>query len=252
MLFQKWRNDAKKKEEIPLEDVVKKIQAGDAALKEDLIKDYQPFVKKVVSKVCKRFIDQTMDEFSIGLLAFDQAINQYKEDQGSKFLTFADVVIRRRVIDFIRKEARRNKNEWLDHPDLEGEDGLEESLVQQKAAIETYETQQLSQTRMEQIEDYQLKLNAFDITFADLTKHCPKHVDARENAKQVAYILANNDFLSKNLLEKKQLPTKELLNFVTCSRKTIERNRKYIIAIALIYLGDFSALKSYIEPENMD
>ncbi|GAY78475.1 RNA polymerase sigma-54 factor RpoN [Sporolactobacillus inulinus] len=51
------------------------------------------------------------------------------------------------------------------------------------------------------------------------------------------------------LKKKKQLPIKDLLQFVSCSRKTIERNRKYIIALALIYIGGFSALRSYIEPE---
>lgn len=232
-----------------LEDTIKKIQAGDKGLREDIIKDYQPFVKKVVSKVCKRFIDQTMDEYSIGLLAFDQAIDQYKENQGSKFLTFADMVIRRRVIDFIRKEARRNKNEYLDQQDFEGDEGLEESLIQQKAAIESFEMDRQSQRRMEQIQDYQIKLTEFGITFEDLSKNCPKHVDARENAKQVAYTLANHASLSKLLLETKQIPTKELLNLVSCSRKTIERNRKYIIAITLIHLGGFTALTSYINPD---
>jgi RNA polymerase sigma factor len=34
---------------------------------------------------------------------------------------------------------------------------------------------------------------------------------------------------------------------VKVSRKTIERNRKYIIAIALILIGDYVYLKDYIK-----
>jgi RNA polymerase sigma factor len=77
-------------------------------------------------------------------------------------------------------------------------------------------------------------------------------LDARENAKQVAKVLASDKGLSKILMQTKQLPTKDLLELVSCSRKTIERNRKYIIAIALIHLGEFNALRSYIEPEARD
>ncbi|MGV3487843.1 MAG: sigma factor, partial [Tuberibacillus sp.] len=81
---------------IKLEDKIFKIQNGDERLRNRVITNYQPFVKKVASKVCNRFIDQTMDEYSIGLFAFNEAINQYKDSQGTRFLTFADMVIRRR------------------------------------------------------------------------------------------------------------------------------------------------------------
>jgi RNA polymerase sigma factor len=249
MIFQGRRPKAT---ENSLEETIKRIQSGDNHLRDEIIEAYQPFVKKVVSKVCHRFIDHTMDEFSIGLVAFDQAIDQYKEGQGSKFLTFADLVIRRRVIDYIRKEARRGKMESLDQTDLLDEEQPEETLIQQKAALDTYENERQIETRVEQIDAYQSMLQDFGITFLDLSKSCPKHLDARENAKQVAKVLATDKTLSKILLQTKQLPTKDLLELVSCSRKTIERNRKYIIAIALIHLGEFNALRSYIEPEARD
>jgi RNA polymerase sigma factor len=101
---------------------------------------------------------------------------------------------------------------------------------------------------MFEIEEYQKLLKKFGLNFKVLSKHCPKHVDARENAKEIARLLTENEELSQFLMEKKQLPIKDLLNMVSCSRKTIERNRKYIIAVSLIYLGEFQALKSYIQP----
>ncbi len=232
-----------------LEGKVYEAQQGNDHLRNFIIHSYQPFIKKVVSKVCNRFIDQTMDEYSIGLMAFNEAMDQYKIGQGSKFLTFADMVIRRRIIDYIRKVARQMKTIYFDQAELDEEGQLDESYIQQRAAIHHYDEQCRIEERIEQIETYQILLTEYGITFKVLSKNCPKHIDARENAKRVAKILVEQPELSAHLREKKQLPIKDLLQFVSCSRKTIERNRKYIIAVALIYLGGFSALQPYIEPE---
>ncbi|MFD2617882.1 RNA polymerase sigma-I factor [Terrilactibacillus laevilacticus] len=236
---------------LTLENNIYKIQQGDESLRNRILEAYQPFIKKVVSKVCNRFIDHTMDEFSIGLVAFNEAMNQYRKGQGSKFLTFADMVIRRRIIDFIRKETRQVKHIFLDYVDSDDENGLEESYIEQQVAISHYEEQQQIEERMVQIEEYEQMLLQYGITFNVLSKHCPKHVDARENAKVVARLLVSNDKMVQFLQKKKRLPIQELLNYVQCSRKTIERNRKYIIALALIYIGGFAALQSYIEPETL-
>lgn len=232
-----------------LEGKVFDIQQGDEQLRNFILHSYQPFIKKVVSKVCNRFIDQTMDEYSVGLMAFNEAIDQYKMGQGSKFLTFADMVIRRRIIDHIRKEARQTKTIYFDQTELDEDGQLEESYIQQRAAINHYDEECRIEERVEQIEAYQMLLNDYGITFKVLSRNCPKHIDARENAKRVAKILVEKSLLATHLRDKKQLPIKDLLQFVSCSRKTIERNRKYIIAVALIYLGGFNALQPYIEPE---
>ncbi|TGA97241.1 RNA polymerase sigma-I factor [Sporolactobacillus shoreae] len=234
---------------MPLETNIFKVQQGDESLRNRIIESYQPFIKKVVSKVCNRFIDQTMDEFSVGLVAFNEAINQYQKGQGSKFLTFADMVIRRRIIDFIRKESRQVRNIYLNQVKPDDENGMEESYVEQQAAIDYYEEKCRIDERKEQIDGYRSLLLEYGITFDVLSKHCPKHADARENAKISAKKLVEHKELVSFLKKKRQLPIKDLLQFVSCSRKTIERNRKYIIALALIYIGGFSALKSYIEPE---
>jgi RNA polymerase sigma factor len=233
--------------EKPLEDKIEKVKKGDEQLRNDLLEQYQPFIKKVASKVCKRYVDDTMDEFSIGLLAFNEAIDQYQEGQGSKFLTFANMVIQRRLIDHIRKEERQKRNIFLDKEENEDDERSEESYAEQKAAMDRYDLEQQSEMRMMEIEEYRKMLEQYDISFTVLSKQCPKHIDARENAINIAKMVAKSEELTNYLIERKQLPIKKLLDEVDCSRKTIERNRKYIIAIALIYIGKFSALSSYID-----
>lgn len=234
-----------------LEEIIEKIQNGHEEYRNELIDSYKPFIRKVLSKVCKRYIDQTMDEYSVGLFAFNEAINQYQPNQGSKFLTFADMVIQRRTIDYIRKENRRKKAVYLDHDAQDEEGNYEESYIQQKAALDHYEEKKQIDERVYQIENYQKMLEDYGITFKVLSKHCPKHLDARENAKSIAKLISERPEFVKHLQDKKQLPIKDLLKFVDCSRKTVERNRKYIIAVSLIYIGGFTALQSYIEPEGI-
>ncbi|TLS38788.1 RNA polymerase sigma-I factor [Pseudalkalibacillus caeni] len=237
----------REKETNTIEEKINKIQNGDTFLRNQLLEDYQPFVKKITSKVCNRYINQNMDEFSIGLYAFNEAIDQYKEGQGSRFLTFADMVIRRRVIDYIRKEARQNKHVFLEPEELDEEGRVEDSYAEQRASIDHYEMDRQREIRVYEIEEYRELISKYGITFKVLSKQCPKHIDARENAKSIAKMIAEDEYLSGFLLEKKQLPIKDLLTKVSCSRKTIERNRKYIIAVALIYLGGFNSLKPYIQ-----
>ncbi|MCY7552892.1 RNA polymerase subunit sigma, partial [Bacillus safensis] len=50
-----------------LEQSAISIQQGDIELQNALIEQYKPFVAKTVSSVCKRYIDEKDDEFSIGL-----------------------------------------------------------------------------------------------------------------------------------------------------------------------------------------
>lgn len=233
--------------QMTVEEKVLHIQSGNETLRNEFIKDYQPFIKKVASKVCNHYIDHTMDEYSIGLFAFNESIDQYSPGEGSRFLTFADMVIRRRIIDFIRKEARQKQAVFFDGDEDQREDLAEESYPELKAALDQFAVERENENRAYEIEEYRGILEPFGITFKSLTKQCPKHQDARDNATRIAKILANDERLSEYLLQKKQLPIKDLLPVVSCSRKTIERNRKYIIAATLVYLGDFKELQSYID-----
>ncbi|MGZ3634229.1 MAG: RNA polymerase subunit sigma, partial [Parachlamydiaceae bacterium] len=55
-----------KKKKNTLEESVLLIQQGDRFLLNDIIDSYKPFIAKTVSSVCKRYIYETDDEFSIG------------------------------------------------------------------------------------------------------------------------------------------------------------------------------------------
>ncbi|WP_456279465.1 RNA polymerase sigma factor SigI [Bacillus sp. AK128] len=227
-----------------LEDKVLNIQNGSSQLKEELINDYKPFIAKTVSKVCKRYITEADDEFSIGLIAFNEAIEKYSPEKGSSLLAFAELIIKRRVIDFIRKESRQQTVN-LDST-LQDEETVQ-NRYEVDAAVEDYQLKLETEHRRDEIFHYQNVLKQFDLTFQDLVEHSPKHADARENAMRVAKAVIQNPEFKRILFEKKRLPMKDLEKEVEVSRKTIERNRKYIIAVSIIMASDYTYLKEYVK-----
>lgn len=234
-----------KKKEKSLEEKVIHIQKGDHTLQNELIEAYKPFIAKSVSSVCKRYIHEADDEFSIGLIAFDEAIQKYNSDKGSSMLSFADVIIKRRVIDYIRTQSK-HKNLSFEIDEVMEEDNTQ-SLIEAKVSIDAYQKEKDTEKRRNEIIHFSHVLKDYEMSFEDLVKQSPKHADARLNAMRVASTLVSDASLQQFLIEKKKLPIKQLEETVQVSRKTIERNRKYIIAIALILLGDYVYLRDYIK-----
>ena len=227
-----------------LEDKVKKIQEGDDELREDLIRSFKPFIAKTVASVCKRYINESDDEFSIGLIAFNDAINKYTAEKGRSLLAFAEILIKRRIIDYIRSQAKNG--EIILGGLVRGEEQAD-SVHELDRAVEEYEQLNENEKRKEEIIKYERRLKDYGLSFSDLAKHSPKHTDARQSAIRVAQLLVADEQLNGFLREKKRLPVKQLEEMAEVSRKTIERNRKYIIAISIIMNGGFLYLKDYVK-----
>lgn len=236
-----------KKKKNSIEETVLKIQQGNVDLQNDLIDSYKPFIAKAVSSVCKRYIHETDDEFSIGLIAFNEAIQKYSPDKGNSLLSFAEVLIKRRVIDYIRSQSKHNNLSFDIYSQNESEEETPQSTIEANLSIDDYRKKTEEEIRKEEIIQFSEVLIEFDLSFKDLIEQSPKHADARKNAILVANTLVHNSEMRNLLLEKKRLPIKQLEGLVDVSRKTIERNRKYIIAISLILIGDYLYLKDYIK-----
>lgn len=230
------------------EELVLRIQKGDLRIRNQFITDYQPYVAKVTSRFCKRYIDPARDdEFSIALAAFNEAINQFAMGAGRSFLSFAETVIRRRLIDYVRKEQRFQGQIPYSSFEVEDEEENVMNPVEVHQAIEQYENQRTVEERRSEILELDRVLGEFDIRFSDLVGASPKHVDSRIALLEIGRVLACDHQMMRILLGKRMLPIKELLECVHVSRKTLERNRKYIIAVALIYNGPFPHLRDYVQ-----
>jgi RNA polymerase sigma factor len=220
-------------------------QKGNEDALQNLLSSYSPFMKKTAAQVCKRFIDDHDDEFSIALAAFHEAVQKFEEGKNASFLTFAHMVIRRRMIDFIRKENVRNE---YSHDFRSSSDDENTSIwITDGKALEQFHVQQHAERRREEIFLFEKMLAGYGLSFQILVDVSPAHEDARRTAIQIAQLVAETEDYKEYLLQKKKLPVKEIEQMVKISRKTIERNRKYIIAIALLMISDLHYLKDYLK-----
>ncbi len=193
----------------------------------ELLKNYQPFIRKVVYDTCQKYVEWGRDEeLSIGLIAFEEAIIRFDPNKGA-FLTLARQVIRSRVIDYLRKE---NKYDFLDIDEVKG--------------IFTVDS---INPIAEEIEILQKYLSRYQITFDCLPDISPVKKVLRDEMKLVAKTIATSDILLNHLLEKHQLPVKAVAKKTNISFKKIERNRIYIITMTIIWYLDLPILQEYIK-----
>jgi RNA polymerase sigma factor len=231
--------------DIPLDELILNAQKDDEAALNFLLSKYQPFIAKSVSEVCKRYIDPHRDdEFSVGLMAFHEAIRQFSPTKGSSFFAFANLVIKRKVIDYIRFNSKYkvaiSLDETYDEEQIENPTEIE-------AVKEIYEKEQEAWYRRQEILEFREKLASYKLTLAELTEIAPKHRDARDTAVRIARIIRDDQQLSDYVRRKKKLPIKDLATKVDVSKKTLERNRKFILAIFIVLSEDFVFLKDYLK-----
>lgn len=106
-----------------INDIVSRVQAakGDAAAADIMIQEYLPFIKAQASKtIGYQAVSEQDDVFCVAMFAFHQAIEAYSRTRGS-FLNFAGVVIKRKIIDYQRKEKRHLGHLSLQQPTEENE-----------------------------------------------------------------------------------------------------------------------------------
>ncbi len=218
----------------------------DSLARGDLIAAHRDWLLRVVARACRRYVSAQDDEFSVGLMAFDEAITAFRADRSAAFSTFAEQVIRRRLIDWQRKEQQRPELAWSGLQIADDDTPIAEQVTT-SASLVAFQLSQESDDRRREIEQLTDELSVYGISFSELVQVSPRHRDARESAKQVARTLAGSVELLAKLRQSKGLPLKELEQVATVSRKTLERQRKYIIALTLVLTGDYPLVRSFVE-----
>ncbi|MDN4608527.1 RNA polymerase sigma-I factor [Sporosarcina highlanderae] len=236
-----------KKSNTALIELVCKAKSGDEKVMNDLLIAFTPFMKKTASFVCNRFIDDSDEEFSVAMVGFHEAVLKYEPEENASLKTFAHLIMKRRLIDHIRKEAVRNANVLLSI-DNDGDSNTSEYIFDE-TSIFSYSEERQAAERREEMTEYGRLLREYGLSFRELATVSPKHADSRKTAFQIAQIIAETPEFYKHLLENKRLPMKQLEDIVEVSRKTIERHRKYIIAVTLLLNHDFKYIQEYVKGE---
>lgn len=215
------------------------VQAAD-----QLIGDYLPFIRAETAKFLKRPPEEGRDdELSIAMIAFHEAIGGYAKHRGS-FLKYASMLIRSRLIDYARKERRHRQTVSLDAP-AAGEESasLGETLPEERDHPE--ESAHRQATRQE-IEELSRQMESFGVSLPDVADNCPKQQRTLLACRKALAYARENSWLLEELVHGKKLPLAKLSDGSGVERKTLERHRKYLVALLLIYTNGYEIIRGHL------
>ena len=208
----------------------------DEAEFETLVNEFGTHLRQTAFRTVGRFIDESDDEWSIVLLAFHEAVQRYEPDKGT-FTAFSDMVVKRRLIDEIRRQARRREEISVD---------IETTHEYLKADTADRQKERQSEIKLE-IEALTEVLKKYDISFSDLAECSPKAGRTRKSCGKVINLLAENEELLAAMRAAGRLPVKKICEIGKIPPKILERHRKYIIVAVEITVGDYPHLDEYIK-----
>lgn len=225
---------------------------------QDLAEHQKQWILRCAAETAHHYVTDSDDEWSAALIAFTEAVQAYDPEKGP-FKAFAAVVIRRRVLDWLRSE-RKYTGEWTVAPEAfegslseEEAEGVPLQVQQQMAenaadAAEAAETEaDTAQRTRDEIAAAQKLLAPYGFSFFDLADCSPKAEKTRRQCALAVRTLMDEEDLMEKLRRSRTLPMQELSLDSGVGRKVLDRHRRYIVAAAEILTGDFPILSAYLD-----
>jgi RNA polymerase sigma factor len=231
------------KQESPLspEETVLRIRGGWEELRSPFIAQYQPFIASATSRLINAPAT-SRDEFSIAMEAFNEAIDRFDPQRNRSFLSYCDMVINHRVIDYIRSIKKHSYTYPFTYFEAAGNEGFLENAIGQNPAM-LVDNMEIK----EEIVAFKDRLAGFGIKLSDLVHCAPHHIDSKILCATIARKVVATPDMAAKLERTGQLPVSALVESIPVGRKAVENNRKYIIAIYIILTSGMEIIKSYID-----
>lgn len=213
----------------------------DSRAADELISSYMPFIKSETAKFLKRPPDPSDDELSIAMFAFYEAVRSYTKSRGA-FLNFAALQIRSRLIDNYRREKRNKGQISLDSSDEEQADLLETI----PDGHDEYEATEMREATRQEIEELTAQMTDFGVSMTDVADNSPRQSRTVESCRRaIAYARSHPDIL-EDFLRTKRVPIARLAEGAAVDRKSLERHRRYLVAVLLICTNGYEILRGHI------
>lgn len=213
---------------------------GDAA--NALIADYMPFIRSETAKYLKRQPVPEDDELSIAMFAFYEAICSYSLLRGA-FLKYAALQIRSRLIDYYRREKRSGITLSLN---TEAEDGQSELMDTLADPHDEYEEHALRDATQEEMRELTAQMADFGVSVTDIAENAPKQDRTVAACRQAVAYARRQPGILEDFLRTKRVPLAQLAEGAGVERKSLERHRKYLVAVLLICTNGYEILRGHI------
>ncbi|NLY20889.1 MAG: RNA polymerase sigma-I factor [Tissierellia bacterium] len=225
--------------------IVKLIdEAKGNSLKADaLIRDYLPFIKSEASKATGRFITDSCDELSIAMIGFHEAIESYSSSRGA-FLNYASIVMKRRIIDYYRSEKRHDNQISLDNSAYDDDTSLLDTI---EDSNDEYEKIIGRDATRQEIVELSEQLNEFNLSLTDIADNSPKQDRTVKACWKVLNYVRKNREVMDSIISTMKLPITKLVSETGVEKKTIERHRKYLMAIIIVFSNGYEIIRGHLK-----
>ena len=207
---------------------------------EEFIEKHIPFIISCISKFTGRYVSiENDDEYSIGMIAFVEAIEKYKESRGD-FYAFSRLVIESRLKNFFEKENKHIKNKSIEDYKERGTDLVDN--------LENHDKDDLNREfTINEIKKLKEEIDDFGFGFEELVNEAPKHKDTREKAIDISEKSSREKDITDFMFVKKRLPIKNMSDRFDVSEKVIRKSKLFIITVIIILFRGYRNLKLWIK-----
>lgn len=207
---------------------------------EEFIEKHIPFIISCISKFTGRYVSiENDDEYSIGMMAFVEAIEKYKESRGD-FYAFSSLVIESRLKNFFEKENKHIKNKSIEDYKERGTDLVDN--------LEDHDKDDLNREfTINEIKKLKEEIDDFGFGFEELVNEAPKHKDTREKAIDISEKSSREKDITDFMFVKKRLPIKNISDRFDVSEKVIRKSKLFIITVIIILFRGYRNLKLWIK-----
>jgi len=203
--------------------VFKIILENDRKKIDKFINEYRPFIIKIISDLKGSYLDvHNDDEYSIGLMAFNEALKKYQPEKG-KFLSYAKLVIESRIKNYWKSQ---HQNEHTDYENI-----IDEVDSDLKDEIEYFEKVLLS----------------FGLDFEILIDQSPKHKDTRKRAIEIGEKTSEVPEFVHHIYSKKRLPITLMSKAFHTSVKIIKKSKLFILSVVIIFDKKLTAIQEWLK-----
>lgn len=217
----------------------------DAQAADALVREYFPYIKSETARFLKRMpIEGKDDELSVAMFAFHEAAMAYIQKKGS-FLKFAAMVIRNRLIDYRRKEKRHIGMLSLDQ--RTNDEGKSRTLLEKiDAGHDEIACRHARNAAKQEILDFSRQLSQYGLRLTDVADNCPKQTRTLKACHQVLAYARKEPLLLDQFVASGKLPLSALAEGTGVEKKTLERHRKYLVALLLAYTNGYEIIRGHL------
>ncbi len=220
-----------------IDELVAAARQGDRSARETVLRTFIPLVA-AASRRLRPPTDRYFDEiYSGGLRALDEAIDRYTQGSGS-FAGFAQTVVRRRMVDEVRRQAR--SREQL----VPSERPLAPSIPAAGSLSHSVEWAGMA----EELRRYAAALHDHGVSLEGLVMEPrPRSRGLRQRLRKTGKGLARDPTLATVVREGKSLPVRAVAKRFHLSPHTIARWKGFLIAVPIAYMENLPYIQQFLD-----